>query len=286
MKYNYVDDIKFVSSFLNISLEDLGKEIGIPKANFSRLLNSKGEPSNEMLEKIYSYFYKEGIHLNELKSKLYEERYDLVLYHGSKDVIIGDISLDYSREYVDFGVGFYMGDNYFQSLDFISQTHKGNVYILTADYNDLIVKQLNISLEWMIYIAIHRGLLNEYKDTKLYKKIIDEMSSVDVIIAPIADNRMFMTIEDFVRSSITTEQAIHSLIDLSLGNQIVFKSEKAIKHIKILEKLYTCKDEKKDAVKRKISKLNDTNSFIENNYKKYIRQGLYISEVFSDERND
>lgn len=285
MKYNVSQDLKFISEFMSLSLGQLSEQIDIPKETLSRINNGAFNPSNEMLERIYGFIYDKNIKLNEIKVEAYKRNHNVVLFHGAKDELKGELSLDYSRSDVDFGVGFYTGDNYNQSLDFICQTKTGSVYILDVDYSDLKVLNLDVSLEWIILIAINRGKLDKYKSTKLYQELTEKLNSYDVIIAPIADNRMFTTIDDFTNYAITTEQAIHAIKDLSLGKQIVFKTKKALAHIKILERLFITKDEKRVAIKGKIQKIMDADSFVTQAYQKYIRKGLYINEVFDDEGN-
>lgn len=285
MQYNVAQDLKFISEFLSLSFEKLSNEMDIPKETLSRIVNGGLTPSNELLEKIYSFIYERGIRFNELKVEAYKRNHDVVLFHGAKSELIGDISLDYSREDVDFGVGFYTGDNYNQSLDFVCQTKKGSVYVLDVDYSELKIINLDVSLDWILAIAINRGKLERYKDTSLYKRIVNTINDCDVIIAPIADNRMFTIIDDFVNFTITTEQAMHAIKDLSLGKQIIFKTRKALTHIKILERLYVTKDEKKHALAGKIQKIQDASNYIVQEYEKHIRQGKYIKEVFDDETN-
>ena len=280
MKYNVAQDLKIISQYLSFSYEQLAEQIGIRAETISRIINCEIEPSNELLEKIYDYIFHQGINLNQTKIEYYQKNHDVVLFHGSKDEIIGDLSLDYSRSHVDFGPGFYVGDNYQQSLDFVCQTKNGSIYVLDVKYKDLKVVELDLSLEWMLLIAINRGKLEKYNNSSLYKQIIKKYSEFDVIIAPIADNRMFTTIEDFARSAITSEQAIHALKDLSLGKQIVFKSQKALRNISILERLFVSKAEKEIAKKEKIQKILDSDNYINDAYEKYIRQGQYIGEIF------
>lgn len=286
MKYSVINDIDLISKYLSISHEKLANKIGISFETISRIYTGEIEPSNEILEKIYSFIFDNGINLNRIKVDYYQKNHDVVLYHGSKSELVENISLDFSREHVDLGKGFYAGDNYDQSLDFVSQTKEGSIYVLDVDYRNLNVLNIDVSLKWMLFIALNRSKLEKYKDTSLYKQLSKEMNSYDVLIAPIADNRMFTTIDDFVKSAITSEQAIHALKDLSLGKQIVFKTDKAINQIKIIERLYVSKSEKKKAYENKIQKIANADSFISDAYEKYIRQGQYISEVFNDEKND
>ena len=122
--------------------------------------------------------------------------------------------------------------------------------------------------------------MEEYKDTDLYNKIKSYCNGFDVIIAPIADNRMFSTIESFFNMEITTEQAIHALDALRLGKQIVFKTEKGLSHLKMLEKLYVSKPERETSFVRKKDIIKKSENYIRDVYSQYLRKGLYISEVF------
>ena len=203
--------------------------------------------------------------------------------HGAKGNIKGPISLFKSRLHVDFGKGFYAGDNYEQSLDFISQTKSGSIYILDVDMNDLKIKKLEVNELWMLLIALNRGKLDRYKNTKKYKELVEIMSSYDVFIVPIANNRMFNTIDDFINSAISTSQAINALKSLELGYQYVFKTQKAIDHIKLLDHLYVSNFEKSDAIKKKIKRVEDAEAFVRDAYASHIREGQYISEVFKSE---
>lgn len=284
MKFNIKQDLLFASRAFDRSFSDISKELNIPLETISRIVNGSISPSNDLLEKIYSYIYSKNLNLNKCKVDIYSKNKNLLLFHGSKFELEGEIDLNHSREHVDFEVGFYAGDNYQQSLDFICQKDNSSIYVLDVDCSNLKILKLDISLDWMLMIAINRGLLEEYKDTKKYTELIKALNNYDVIIAPIADNRMFNIIGDFTNYTITTEQAIHALKSLSLGNQSVFKTEKAIKRIKIIERLYICRAERNDAIKEKYERIEKNKNFAVNAYKKHLRQGLYISEVFDDEK--
>ena len=284
MKYKIKQDLLFISRAFDRSFLDISKDLNIPLETISRITSESIYPSNETLEKIYSYVYLKNLNLNKCKVDIYQKYNNVLLFHGSKSELDGDIDLNHSRDHVDFGVGFYAGDNYQQSLDFICQKDGSSIYVLDVDYSDLKVLKLDISLEWMLMIAINRGMLEDFKDTKKYKELNKTLSSYDVIIAPIADNRMFNIIGDFASYTITTEQAIHALKSLSLGNQSVFKTEKAIKKLTIIERLYICRAERNDAIKEKYERIEKDKNYSVNAYKKYLRQGLYISEVFEDEK--
>ncbi len=284
MEYNLALDLKVYCKYKNISLDEFSSLANVDMSVISKIVNNKTIVTDELLEKIYDVFYRDNFDINFYKIEQYKLTHNVVLFHGAKEKIEGKLSLDYSRKFVDFGKGFYTGETYEQSLDFICQKDRGSVYVLDANYDGLKIKTLTVSLEWMIWIAINRGRVEEYKNTNLYQKIIKEMEEYDVIVAPIADNRMFTTINDFVNGGISSIAAINSIKALELGNQIIFKSEKALSQLKILDRLYVCKNIKRDALNEKINRINKSESFVRDNYRKYIRQGLYINEVFENEK--
>lgn len=280
MEYTLFKDIELVLAYKSMRLEEFSKGCGVPFEVLSRIKNKKIKPSFETLEKIYSYIYSLGIHLNENKVEILKKNHDIVLFHGAKEELIGQISLEYSRKHVDFGRGFYTGDNYNQSLEFVAETEKGSVYVLDVDYTGLKVLKLELSLDWMLFILFNRGRLEEYKDHPIYKRIQKLSDGYDVIIGPIADNRMFDTINAFLDSVATTSQAYHALKSINLGNQIVFKSEKSLKQIKLVNRLFVSREEKDEIVKAKQKYLEESDQYVRQEYSKHIREGEYIVEVF------
>ena len=285
MEYHVGLDIKLIAQILGITINALAEKINTTPETLSRIINGKIEPSSKMIESIYSFAYDSGLRINEEKVSYYSKRCNVLLFHGSRNEIKGELSLSHSRDTVDFGTGFYTGDNYLQSLDFVSHHENSAIYLFEYKPSELKILNVDVSLEWMLYILYNRKMLAEYENTKLYKKIAKYCDGYDVIIAPIADNRMFSTIESFFKAEITTEQAFHTLNALRLGKQIVFKTNKSLKHLKMLEKLYISKPERESSIKRKIDIVEKTESEIRDITIKYLRQGLYLPELFENEEN-
>ena len=131
----------------------------------------------------------------------YDEVDGLILYHGSKDGL-KEITIQGSRVRCDFGQGFYLGESYQNALDFVSQYEKSSVYLFECYFDDLNVVEFNLDFEWMIAICYFRGTLNEYKNHPLVQKVLQTVLNADVIIAPIADNRMFEIMTRFANGEI------------------------------------------------------------------------------------
>lgn len=68
-----------------------------------------------------------------------------------------------------------------------------------------------------------------------------KLDGVDYVVAPIADNRMYQIIEDYIDGAITDAQCQHALAATDLGNQYVLKTQKAVSRLNILERRFCVK---------------------------------------------
>ena len=131
----------------------------------------------------------------------------------------------------------------------------------------------------MLMVSYYRGQLNQYKDSKIIKKIIKDASKYDVIVAPIADNNMYEIMNRFARGEITDKQAINALSASHLGKQYVLKTEKACKSALIVNRLYLCKSEREDVEKERKGKSIMSFDNAKVTIEKYRRVGKYIEEL-------
>ena len=88
----------------------------------------------------------------------------MILYHGSKSGIKGDIAPK-SRDACDFGQGFYMGVLPDQPKGLIAEFPDNRFYELDCDFAGLKIKTFeedaNDQIDWALFIAYNRGLLEE-----------------------------------------------------------------------------------------------------------------------------
>ena len=140
-------------------------------------------------------------------------------------------------------------------------------------------KKYNVNQEWMMTIAYYRGALEEYENHPIIKKLIEKSCDCDYIIAPIADNRMFQIINSFIMGEITDEQCKHCLAATNLGYQYVFKSDKAIKSLKMLERCYISEKEKEYYKKMRNSDAKLGDDKVKLARIKYRGKGRYIDEI-------
>lgn len=283
MNYNISEDIQIVCKILGISYSKLANELSVSRSTVTRIVNKEVHPNDLFLESFYSFAYQNRYHsikLNDCKIQFAREQYGEIFFHGARASIEEDIDLNHSRKDIDIGVGFYMGESYMQSSSYIFMNKKSSIYILTLnEESNLKIKEYDVSLEWMLMVSYFRGQLNEYRESKIIMKIIDEVSKYDVIVAPIADNNMYEIMNRFSRGEITDQQAINALSASHLGKQYVLKTERACQSATIIDRLYLCKNEREDIEndrrEKSIMSLDNAKTSIE----KYRRIGKYIEEL-------
>ncbi len=283
MKYNIKEDAMLIRLMLNISQAELASAIGVEKRTILRIENEDNYPSNETLEKIYNFAYKKGIKLNDIKEMLYKEENpdSKIIFHGAREDINGNISPFYGRKTNDFGTGFYCGETNEQASSFISRYQKSSIYMIKFVDSDLKKVSFDVDQEWMLAIAYYRGTLDEYKDHPLIRKIIKDIENADYVYAPIADNRMYRIIDQFIDGYITDEQCKHCLAATNLGKQYVFLTEKATSKLTILEKCYLSSLKKEHYQEIKEADINDGDNKTKLAMIKYKNQGKYIGEILS-----
>ena len=119
----------------------------------------------------------------------------------------------------------------------------------------------------------------QYEQDKILKSIIEKVENADVIIAPIADNRMFDLISEFVDGVITNEQCEHAIAATNLGNQYVVKTKKALEKLDFI-KLFFLSSKEKDAYKNKRLENNNINlNKVKVSRIEYRGKGQYIDEL-------
>lgn len=286
MDYDLKTDIEYIAQVLNISKSDLAEELGLNYSTIYRWINNGTIPEKRSIELIYDYAYKNNVRINKIYSQLCLEENDsktsMIIYHGSKKGIEGQLSFSYSKINNDFGIGIYFGESLIQSESFVYQYNTSAAYIASFNFSKLKYIKYEVNLDWMLTVAYYRGYLDAYKNSKIIKNLIKKIEDVDYIIAPIADNNMFDIIESFTNGDITNIQCEHALSATSLGNQIVIKSDKALKNIKILKKCYISKREKDDLLKIGEERRIESNNKTRLSKTKYNSKGKYIDAILSE----
>ncbi len=139
--------------------------------------------------------------------------------------------------------------------------------------------KLNVDKEWMLMIAYFRNKLQEYSNHPIIQETMEKVNGADYIIAPIADNRMFEIIDSFIDGEITDIQCQHCLSATNLGNQYVFRTQKALEQVQIVRHCYLAQKEKTFYVLSRQAESKINNDKVKVAKKKYRGEGKYIEEL-------
>ena len=284
MDYNFDKDFKAIRDVLDISQKEFAKVLDTEQKTISNIESKDSYPSKTIVESAFTYAFKKDVKINKLKELLCRDNLshdEKLLFHGSKGEIKGNIDVNFGRGNNDFGQGFYTGESYEQAVSFISTYDDPSVYFMSFDDSDLKCKRYSVDREWMMTIAYYRETLDKYENHPLIKKIIKESRDCDYIIAPIADNKMFETINEFIEGNLTDEQCKHCLAATNLGMQYVFLTEKAASRLKIVERCYVCDKEREHYKKLKEDYRKLGNDKVKLAKGQYRGVGKYIDEVLA-----
>lgn len=284
MEYRFTEDLKCIRELLSLTQAELAEQVGVELVTVSRQEQELFKPSAAVMEKTYAFAFEKNIRINRLKEMLWRE--DLspehkLLFHGAKSEITGELSVKAGRNNNDFGQGFYAGESYEQAVSFVSGFEKSSVYYLDFDAGGLKSKEYHVDRDWMMTIAYFRGTLDAYRDHPTVQKLAADAGNADYIIAPIADNRMFQIINSFIAGEITDAQCEHCLSAINLGMQYVFLTEKAVKKVQPVERVYIAQNERKYYADVRSSESRLGEDKVKLARIKYRGQGKYIDEILT-----
>lgn len=276
-------DVKIIRELLDISQQELAEDIGTSYEVINRWENANVIPEDNNINSLYSYAYKKKIYLNIIHEQMLKDTYNdqnnIVLFHGSKKGINKEIDLNHSKIINDFGQGFYLGETFEQAATYIAYSKSHYIYSFLLNIENLKIIKFNVEEEWMFAIAYYRGWIDEYQEHPIIKSIRDKVENADIIIAPIADNKMFDLIDEFVSGMTTDLQCVKALSATNLGFQYVAKSEKAINQLKILSEMFLCEEEKKGYVNKRLDANKVGLDKVQIARIEYKNKGKYIKEL-------
>lgn len=231
------DLIKAIRTAANMNQEQFASSLGTTPLSINRWENGKTLPNRMAQTQLYNFCKERSIDVAKLivDTKAYADTDNkLILYHGSKKGITGDVA-PISREECDFGRGFYMGTGTLQPLTLICNEDKPKFYAVELDLTGLKVLTVDVGMDWAMLIAYHRKEMESVKGTAVYEKYAHMADGYDVIIGYIANDRMYTELFRFFNKTLTDVALINCLSALDLGKQYVAISEKACRQIKILK---------------------------------------------------
>lgn len=279
------DLIKAIRFAANMNQEQFASALGTTPLSINRWENGKTLPNRMAQTQLYNFCKERAIDVAQLiiSTKAYNSVSDkLVLYHGSKKGITGDIA-PISRCECDFGCGFYMGTNTLQPLTLVCNEDKPKFYTVELDMSGLKVLTVEIGMDWAMLIAYYRKEMESAKGTAIYEKYAHMADGYDVIVGYIANDRMYTELSRFFNKTLTDVALINCLSALDLGKQYVAISEKACKQIKVLKEealsqleLALLKDMSAERRKEGIALAEEIEV-------KYRREGKFFDEILRGE---
>ncbi|MCF0228317.1 MAG: DUF3990 domain-containing protein [Parasporobacterium sp.] len=275
-EYKIAEDIEFLMESDHINNVEFSDRTKVSRTTIIEIQKS-GKARKDVHEKIYSYAYNKSYRINSVKEELIREKYKTVLFHGSKEGLT-EITVHGSRDNCDFGSGFYLGETYRQALSFVCEKENSSVYSFKYSLDDLVIKRFECNLEWMLAICYYRGTINKFRDNETIRKIVSEVEGADIVIAPIADNKMFYIMAQFTDGEINADVALHSLSASKLGQQYIFRTDKAIDKLVPVEKYYISAPEREDCRTALIERGYEIDTKLKL-AKREFRTGLYIEEI-------
>ena len=281
--------IKAIRSTANMNQEQFASALGTTPLSINRWENGKTIPNRMAQTQLYNFCLENRISvyqtiLDKIKTEadaIELEEGRVLLYHGSKSGIVGDIAPK-SREMCDFGKGFYMGTDPGQPLTLICDFEKSKFYIVSIDTSALDTVEIKADLDWAMLVAFHHGRMDKIKDTDFYNKYSSIDAGKDLVIGSIANDRMFYVLDNFFLGNITDAALVNSLSALKLGKQYVATTEKACAAIRIekeiplsmLERRFL-QDESEANRQKGITLANDI-------CKNYRREGKFFDEILDE----
>ena len=281
--------VKHIRDYLGLSQADFAEKLGVNFATVNRWENGRAVPTKLAQAKLYDYCKEQGVPvyrfvLEKIASEVADVQLEdgrILLYHGSKSGIVGDIAPK-SREMCDFGKGFYMGTEPGQPLTLICDFDKSKFYIVSIDAKDLDAVEIKADLDWAMLVAFHRGRMDKIKGTAFYEKYSRMDAGKDLVIGSIANDRMFYVLDNFFMGNITDMALVNSLSALKLGKQYVATTEKACAAVRIereiplsmMERRFL-QDESERSRQKGIALANDI-------CKNYRREGNFFDEILDE----
>lgn len=279
------DLIKAIRFAANMNQEQFASALGTTSLSINRWENGKTLPNRMAQTQLYNFCKEHAIDVAQLiiDTKAYGDTDNrLVLYHGSKKGIAGDIA-PISREECDFGSGFYMGTNTLQPLTLVCNEDKPKLYTVELNMTGLKVLTVEIGMDWAMLIAYYRKEMESAKGTPIYEKYAHMADGYDVIIGYIANDRMYTELSRFFNKTLTDVALIHCLSALDLGKQYVAISEKACKQIKILKEEPLSQLERSLLKDMSAERRKSGIALAEEIEVKYRREGKFFDEILKGE---
>lgn len=279
---NKSEIIKNIRNRLNFSQNQLAETMGVSFATVNRWENGHCEPSQIAVNTLKRLCEDNNIDYSQYEgNSIFIGKDKLRLYHGSKSGIEG-IIMPNSREHCDFGKGFYMGTEKMQPLTLICNFPNAKIYKIELNLEGLKILDIEVGIDWALFVAYNRGAMNHIKDTAIYNKYANIANDCDIVAGYIANDRMFVVLERFFSGDITDVALINSLSVLKLGKQYVAVTDKACGQISIVSENTITNEERRELIKSGESNRQEGVAKANDICRRYRREGKYFDEILKE----
>ena len=275
------DLIRTIRSSAGMNQERFASGLGTTPLSINRWENGKTIPNRMAQMQLYNFCKEHDIDVigSIMDSNSWSGSDDkVILYHGSKKGIIGDIA-PISRGECDFGSGFYMGTDVLQPLTLICNEERPKLYAVELDMTGLKVLNMDVGIDWAMLIAYHRKEMENVRGTPIYERYAHMLDGYDVVIGHIADDRMYIELSRFFNKSLTDVALVNCLSVLDLGRQYVAISERACERIRVLNETSLSQLELLLLRDMSIQRRKEGIALTERMEVRYRREGRYFDEI-------
>ena len=275
------DLIRTIRSSAGMNQERFASVLGTTPLSINRWENGKTIPNRMAQMQLYNFCKEHDIDVigSIMDSNSWSGSDDkVILYHGSKKGIIGDIA-PISRGECDFGSGFYMGTDVLQPLTLICNEERPKLYAVELDMTGLKVLNMDVGIDWAMLIAYHRKEMEDVRGTPIYERYAHMLDGYDVVIGHIADDRMYTELSRFFNKSLTDVALVNCLSVLDLGRQYVAISERACERIRVLNETSLSQLELLLLRDMSIQRRKEGIALTERMEVRYRREGRYFDEI-------
>lgn len=211
---------------------------------------------------------------------------DMKLYHGSKTGIDGMI-MPSSRQKCDFGSGFYMGTDPMQAKAIVSERRNPVFYELNLKLSQIPEEQILVldGKEWMYHVLYNRGRLEELSGTKFYADIAQAEEGKDIVLGPIADDRMNPVIWAFTKGHVTDTVVMESMKCVNYGLQYVAKTQYTCSCIEVIKAEHLTDKDREECNKYRREQRYISDTVLPKIQIQFRNQGLYYDQVIEQVNN-
>ena len=266
---------------IGVDKERFASVLGTTPLSINRWENGKTIPNRMAQMQLYNFCKEHDIDVigSIMDSNSWSGSDDkVILYHGSKKGIIGDIA-PISRGECDFGSGFYMGTDVLQPLTLICNEERPKLYAVELDMTGLKVLNMDVGIDWAMLIAYHRKEMEDVRGTPIYERYAHMLDGYDVVIGHIADDRMYTELSRFFNKSLTDVALVNCLSALDLGRQYVAISKRACERIRVLNETSLSQLELLLLRDMSIQRRKEGIALTERMEVRYRREGRYFDEI-------